>query len=491
MRRRCATVVVAAAVGVCAALLSGVSAAAASPPAAGAAAQAGAVDSAGQLPGLAALSPESISAVSCASAGNCGAVGSYGDSSGSQGAGLVVSERNGRWGVPRVVARSVGPPGTALAGVMSVSCAVAGGCSAGGYYEAGGMSAFVVGETDGRWGAAAKVGGATGDSEVDSVSCAAAGNCTAAGSDGPSGEQAFVVDETDGAWGQAQPIPGLARLNKGFAGIGSVSCGSAGTCSAGGYYTGRSGTQAFVVSEKNGTWGRAQQVPGSARLNTGGAAGIVSVSCASAGTCSAGGYYTGRSGTQAFVVSEKNGTWGRAQQVPGSARLNTGGAAGIVSVSCATVGNCAAGGDYSASVGGGVFVAGVFVVSEKSGIWGAAAPVPGLGNGGDASMQSLSCGSAGNCSAGGEYGAESCCWGHAFVVSERHGTWGRAQQVRGLARPGAGAASINSVSCGSAGSCSAGGFIFINPPTGADHAFVVSQKDGIWGAAHRLRSQPS
>ncbi|HXP19639.1 MAG TPA: hypothetical protein VN840_08335, partial [Streptosporangiaceae bacterium] len=84
------------------------------------------------------------------------------------------------------------------------------------------------------------------------------------------------------------------------------SCGSAGNCSAGGFYEVGSGLhwQAFVVSQKNGTWGKAVEVPGTAALNTGVRAQINSVSCGSAGNCSAGGYYTGRSGQQAFVVSQ-------------------------------------------------------------------------------------------------------------------------------------------------------------------------------------------
>jgi len=46
------------------------------------------------------------------------------------------------------------------------------------------------------------------------------------------------------------------------------------------------------------------------------------------------------------VVSERNGVWGRAIEVPGLAALNAGGTAGVVSVSCASAGNCAAAGDY-------------------------------------------------------------------------------------------------------------------------------------------------
>ena len=71
------------------------------------------------------------------------------------------------------------------------------------------------------------------------------------------------------------------------------------------------------------------------------------MSCASAGNCSAGGYYTDSSGhQQAFVVSEVNGTWRNAMEVPGTAALNKGGDAQVTSVSCASAGNCSAGGCY-------------------------------------------------------------------------------------------------------------------------------------------------
>ena len=82
------------------------------------------------------------------------------------------------------------------------------------------------------------------------------------------------------------------------------------------------------AAASGGTWGKAEEVPGTAALNTAGAAAINSVSCASAGNCSAGGgYYGGATGDQAFVVSEVKGTWGKAEEVPGTAALNTGGAA--------------------------------------------------------------------------------------------------------------------------------------------------------------------
>jgi hypothetical protein len=79
-----------------------------------------------------------------------------------------------------------------------------------------------------------------------------------------------------------------------------------GSCSAGGYYRVNSNDeyQGFVVSERNGRWGKAIEVPGTAALNKGFAF-LNSVSCAAPGNCGAGGYYTDRHGhQQGFVVSQ-------------------------------------------------------------------------------------------------------------------------------------------------------------------------------------------
>jgi hypothetical protein len=208
-----------------------------------------------------------------------------------------------------------------------------------------------------------------------------------------------------GSWRTAIEVPGLAALNaRGLAVVNSVSCASAGNCSAGESYRGRSGAlQAFVASERNGRWGKAIEVPGLAALNAGRLASVSSVSCASAGNCGAGGSYRDGSGAfQAFVASERNGRWGKAIEVPGSGALNTGGNAVVNSVSCGSAGNCAAGGRYVDGSGG--FSA--FVASERNGRWGKAIEVPGSGalnTGGHAVVYSVSCGSAGNCTAGGSY----------------------------------------------------------------------------------------
>jgi hypothetical protein len=120
------------------------------------------------------------------------------------------------------------------------------------------------------------------------------------------GLTAFVVSESNGRWGQAQPVRGLPGRTASNPGgyLNTLSCPSAGNCAGGGYFTqGEYGFYyAFVVSERNGEWGEAEAAPGTTALNLGGDAAVSSVSCPSAIRCVAAGSYTDDNGkTQAFV----------------------------------------------------------------------------------------------------------------------------------------------------------------------------------------------
>jgi len=467
----------------------------AAPPAVTAAQAAGSVTRAGtwrtaiEVPGLGSLNKGGhafVNSVSCASAGNCAAGGDYADAHNHVQA-FVVSERNGTWRTAIEVPGSGTLSKGAGAAVNSVSCASAGNCAAGGNYSDGHghLQALLVNERNGSWGRAIEVPGSGtlnkgGNAQVTWVSCASAGNCAAGGSyvDGSHRQQALVVSERNGSWGRAIEVPGSGTLNKGGnALVASVSCGSAGNCAAGGGYTDGSGhPQGFVVSERNGTWGKAIRVPGLGILNKGEDASVRSVSCRRGGNCAAGGdYVDGSDRFQAFVASETNGTWRTAIRMPGSGALNAGGLAFVNSVSCGSAGNCAAGGDYR----DGHNNMQAFVVTERNGTWGKAIEVPGsaaLNASGFAGAGSVSCGSAGNCAAGGFYQDGS---GHfqGFVASERNGTWGKAIEVPGLGSLNRGGiVGLTSVSCGSAGNCAAGGE-YADRPGIPPHfqAFVVSQ----------------
>jgi hypothetical protein len=341
----------------------------------------------------------------------------------------------------------------------------------------------------GSWGTAIEVPGIGalnqgGDAEIQAMSCAAAGNCSAGGlyTDSTGHEQAFVVSQVNGTWHAAMEVPGTAALNvRGAAATTAVSCASVGSCSAGGSYRGPSGNHVFVVSQVNGTWQKAIEVPGIGALGRDQIAWIYSVSCASAGNCSAGGTYLDNSGSfQAFVVSQTGGTWHTAIEVPGTAALNQGGSAQVGSVSCVSAGICTAVGGYADSSGHGQ----AFVASQTGGTWHTAVKVPGtaaLNQGGNAYAATVSCRSAGNCSAGGSY-ADSAGHRQPFVVSQVNGIWHTAIEVPGTAALNQGGdALIFSLSCGAAGNCSAGGYY--TDGAGHDQAFVVSQTGGTWHTA--------
>ena len=438
-----------------------------------------------EVPGTAAFNTgrtAGINSVSCASAGNCSAGGYYaGAADGSPEMPFVVSEVNGSWEKAEKVSAPAGSS-TASGTIASLSCASAGDCSAvGDYSDPSDMGeVFVVSEVNGIWGKTKEVSGMAalntqGDAGILTVSCASAANCSAGGwyTATSSGVQAFVVSEVKGTWGKASEVPGTAALNTGeTAAINSVSCASAGDCSAVGDYSvyGSFGDtyQMFVVNEVDGKWGKAEEIHGIASLNTDEFTRVynsVSVSCSSAGNCSAGGSYSDQSNDdQVFVVSEVNGKWGKAEEVPGTAALNTGGDAWMYSVSCASAGNCSAGGNYESYTDSSGDAQQAFVVSEVNGTWAKAQEVPGTGavnTGKAAETTSVSCAS-GSCSAGGEYyvaGSSSGDGQQAFVVNEVDGTWGKEQEVPGTAALNVnGDAETESVSSASAGNCSAGGF---------------------------------
>ena len=392
---------------------------------------------------------------------SAGAAGSSGRATSVPGTGAA-----GSWG------RATSVPGLAAldkgreAEVKSVSCAAPGSCAAVGWYIDGGghHQGFVVSERNGRWRQA--VGLVTvnpgGTSGVSSVSCGSPGFCAAVGfyKDGRGEHQGFVVNEESGVWGTAVGVPGLAALNTGGnAEVSSVSCAAPGSCAVAGFYTDGGGhQQGFVAVERDGAWGRAAGAPGLGARNTGGSA-VNSVSCASPGNCAAGGYTFTRGAAQAFVVSETNGRWGTAQEV--GANLNAGGSAGVGPVSCFSPGNCAAGGGYTGPGSQ------AFVINEVNGTWGNAQEVAGnvyLPEGG--SVDVLSCPSAGNCSAGGTY-ADS---GHdgVLLVGEKNGVWGPGISL-GWAEY------LTSLSCASAGNCAAGGGYETSG------AWVAMENNGVWG----------
>jgi hypothetical protein len=359
-----------------------------------------------------------VNSVSCSSAGNCGAAGGYTDSSGNF-QGFVVNETNGTWGIAGQVVdpSAVGSP-NAL-GAESISCTGDGSCTATGddIISGGDSVGFAVGETGGTWSDAEEItissAFGAGGTSLDTVSCSSPGNCSAAGNglfpdsavSGGFANIPFEANQTSGTWDTPVVYPGLAALNVGLNSVATtISCSSVGNCSAGGSYVGATATfQAFVASEKNGTWGNAVEVPGTSALNIGGAF-LSQLSCTSSNSCGGVGAYTDVSGNdQAFVVNETNGAWANAVEIPYSSTLfNQGIDTYPVVISCSTPEICSAGGSYYDASGNEQ----AFVVDEREGMWINPIEVPGtagLDTAGGANVASISCSADTSCGAAGWY----------------------------------------------------------------------------------------
>jgi len=383
----------------------------------------------------------------------------------------------------------------------SVSCASASSCAVGGYYENDDISGYpvllqafvaderVVGGVP-HWGAATLLNG----DRVSSVSCASAGNCAAGGfyTDSSGIDQAFVVDEVNGSWKPRIQVAGTASvgssgpLNIG-ADVTSVSCPSVGHCAAGGYYTDSSGVRhAFVVDQTTAVvsptwgWGAAHNLVGAPNGS------LSSVSCASAGNCAAGGDHISSSGKeQTFVADEVNGSWKPAIHVSGTTSFGnyTSFGADVTSVSCPSAGHCAAGGYYTDSNA----IVHAFVVNQTTTLvsptwgWGAAHNVLGATAG---LVSSISCGSVNYCVAGGSYylGANP----HAFVVDSQPvsgvPTWGADHELAASYNPGLGHnAAVVSVSCAAVNECVAGG-TYIDTGN-RSQPFVANLSGAAWSSA--------
>lgn len=440
--------------------------------------------------------------MSCTSARNCAAVGQLVFPHAKTWP-LVVSEKGGTWGRARTVpGLSALPGGDQIAGLGSVSCSSKGNCSAGGSYQQNGSSstapsqALVVTERSGVWGKAKPVPGLAarnrgGSAGVDQVSCRSAGNCTASGTYYPTAcyggggacGQVFVVSEKNGTWGKAGRIPGLAAIDHNVAQDNALSCVSPGNCTIAGSYRAAPGNEAFVASQKNGTWGPAQTFPAIAAVAADGAS-IDTLSCQPGGNCTGAGTYFTSDTDHVFAVSETHGTWGAARLIRGFAALPGGGVSfpADTSLSCPSAGNCTVGGTYVSKREG----VQVFVATEKNGKWGPAQALPGLAalnTGQEGSIAGLACFSAGNCTAAGSYGIGSKSFiGAIFVTAEKNGKWGKPERVPGSAALGRDV-NLVTLSCGAPRNCSVGGYY------GGKHSaepFLATEKNGTWGKAERV-----
>jgi hypothetical protein len=310
-----------------------------------------------------------------------------------------------------------------LAGLTGVSCVSST------YCEAVSSQPPQAIRWNGRGWKAQPVPGSINDT-LNAVSCVTAQFCEAVGS---------VGEQWNGTTWTAQPISASGLS------LADVSCASASFCEAVGSASeiGRV-TQAAEAEQWNGTTWVAQPVPMPALARS---AGLGGVSCAAAGACAAGGFFSEQpSGAPQALAEAWNGSsWGIQHAVaPGSITSNS-----LAGVSCVATDFCEAAGSYNDSQGGPLNLAEA---------WDGASwrlqfpPNPTLANNVHTTMTAVSCVSVDFCEAvgqgiGGGGGSSAWLWN------------GAAWETQAVPSNALG---LTSVSCVSADFCEAVG------PSGAD-----------------------
>lgn len=361
-----------------------------------------------------------------------------------------------------------GSPKTAETQVSGLSCPSTGNCVAVGAYapSRGGATEapVIVTEASGKWSSAIRPklpGNATGSSAyLSSISCPSQGNCVAVG-EYFAGEvgRSFAVTESAGSWGQGieTPLPGNASsANFTFSILSSVSCTTTSSCIAVGEYPIGTSDQADIDTETGGVW-TATQATMPSDTSKSGNSWLISVACASGGNCEAVGRYDNAHGTQPVAVPEAAGTWGVGVKVaqPGNATTGNGLSTALDAVSCPSATECFAGGAYNTSQGDEGLLA-----SESNGTWGpsqeARLPSVALTKHQSASVESLACATTG-CIAGGEYLSSTDTLDTSGVTfTESAGKWGAGASIAlpaGAAKPSSQESSVNGSACPNATTC--------------------------------------
>jgi hypothetical protein len=370
------------------------------------------------------------------------------------------------------------------ASLPSVSCAGPGDCVAvGDYVDQTGNTASLLEQLSGTtWSALpapAPPNAATGTwsySRLTSVSCPLAGSCVAVGTyETATKGSAPVADVLSGgtwsATGLAVPSNGAAGKGS-SAGLTSVSCASAQSCTAVGYYD-TAAVRSFGLIE---TWAGSSWTPAEAPLGIDPGQGpkqeasLDSVSCGGPGSCAAVGTYRAATGTDdsyGLIDTLAGGTWtGVAAPEPanaGTLAYNEQ-TATVLSVSCPTPGYCVAAGDYVGTAGTparGLYYPLADVLSGGS--WSdSVLPLPPNVDAKTVSsfIRSVSCSAPGSCAAVGEYERATLLDEVPLLETLSGGTW---QPTEGTA-PGDGViedGELLAVSC-VAGGCAAGGEYYLN-----------------------------
>ena len=194
-----------------------------------------------------------------------------------------------------------------------------------------------------------------------------------------------------------------------------------------------------ALASGNANWGTGVELTAPANAAEDPEVFIRRVSCASAGNCMVAGSYEEepepeKYREQGMLLSETGGAWQPAVRAAMPAGAASGPRPEFEALSCPSAGNCSAVGNYrdSAEEEQG------FLLSESAGVWGTGVEVSLPANasvhpGPSVRLNRLSCHSAGNCTAAASY-ADIAGNSRGFLVSDTAGTWSAARHVADFAR---------------------------------------------------------
>ena len=265
----------------------------------------------------------------------------------------------------------------------------------------------------------------------------------------------------------------------------SVACTGPGDCVVVGASVGAAGApMPMFATETRGLWGPARAVMAptdAARSETYQLAVLQSVACQSVGDCIAVGSYTNtKHVAEPMTVSETHGVWGRALAVklPASADTERGGLpVGLSSLACTSTGYCEAIVDYNSST----VDAAPTVATETAGVWGKASHIAAPAGTSIAALGSLACTARGECVAVGEAN------NRPMLAVQTHGVWAPARTVapplgvRFTSNEGFG--HLFAVTCPTAGNCVAVGNYAASNGSGA---MAISEVRSVWRHAQRI-----
>jgi hypothetical protein len=406
------------------------------------------------------FSNNELAAVSCSSPASCIAVGHYNSKGVEQS--LSVELVHGSWTV--VPGLDKGTSTNALAGVACAPAASQ--CAAVGYFN----DLIGTGYTDvapqalaeawsgSSWAMVSAADALAPDISVNDVSCSSSTACTAVGSyvGGTGARQVFIEDLANGAWAV---VPGAEPSATGNY-LDGVSCPTATSCVAVGYYATAKTDQALVESLSGGAWSASPSPDEGSGYNQ-----LNGVSCPTAASCVAVGFYSSPSGPRVLIETLANGSW-KLTPAPALAASSS----YLESVSCPSSSMCVAVGYYYNGR-----ARRTLVESLANGAW----SVDSSADVGPADnlLDSVSCWSPTACAATGYYSAGQAHLG--LVETLGAGGWA----VTSVPQPSTAGDYPSGISCTASGSCALVGSYTSGPGATADQTLVEIVGVGAWTVA--------